>query len=102
MGMERCARKPLRLSRNPLETDFHNPESARIAKRNGVGVATGNLAIRRLGIPTVTVPMGLAEDISMPFGITFAGAAYTDLRLVSVASVFEALRNRPASPPRTP
>lgn len=83
--------------------DAHvNPESARIAKRNGVGVATGNLAIRHLGIPTVTVPMGLAEDISMPFGITFAGAAYTDLHLVGVASVFEALRNRRVPPPRTP
>lgn len=83
--------------------DAHiNPESARLAKRNGVGVATGNLAIRHLGIPTVTVPMGLATDISMPFGLTFAGDAYTDLELVGVASVFESLRNRRVPPPRTP
>lgn len=82
--------------------DAHaNPESARLAKRNGVGVATGNLAIRHLGIPTVTVPMGLAQDIRMPFGVTFAGAAYTDLQLIGLASVFEALRNRRVVPPRT-
>lgn len=83
--------------------DAHaNPESAKLAKRNGVGVATGNLAIRHLGIPTVTVPMGLAEDISMPFGITFAGASYTDMQLVGMSSVFEALRKRRVPPPRTP
>jgi len=83
--------------------DAHaNPESAKLAKRNGVGVATGNLAIRHLGIPTVTVPMGLAEDMGMPFGLTFAGAAYSDQKLVGLASVFEALTNRRVPPPRTP
>jgi amidase len=83
--------------------DAHaNPTSAKLAKRNGVGVATGNLAIRHLGIPTVTVPMGIAEDISMPFGVTFAGPAYSDQKLVGLASLFEALGNRRVPPPRTP
>ena len=83
--------------------DAHaNPESAILAKRNGVGAATGNLAMRHLGIPTVTVPMGVAEDIHMPFGITFAGAAYSDQKLVGLASVYEALTNRRVPPPRTP
>ena len=83
--------------------DAHaNPESAKLAKRNGVGVATGNLAIRHLGIPTVTVPMGIAADIGMPFGLTFAGAAYSDQSLVGLASLFEALTNRRVPPPRTP
>lgn len=82
--------------------DAHaNPESARRAKRNGVGVATGNLAIRHLGIPTVTVPMGVADDIGMPFGMTFAGAAYSDQKLVGLASVYEALTLRRVPPPRT-
>jgi amidase len=83
--------------------DAHtNPESAKLAKRNGVGVATGNLAIRHLGIPTVTVPMGLLGDIKMPVGLTFAGAAYSDAKLVGMASVFEALKPRRTPPPRTP
>ena len=77
-------------------------EASRLAKRNGVGVATGNLAIRQLGIPTVTVPMGLAADIKMPIGLTIAGQAYSDSRLFRVASIFEALRVRRVAPPRTP
>jgi amidase len=79
-----------------------NPDSAGLAKRNGVGVATGNLAIRHLGIPTVTVPMGTLEDIEMPVGLTFAGRAYSDSKLVGLASVFEALKPRRIPPPRTP
>jgi len=85
----------------PADAD-KNPESSEIAWRNGVWVATGNLAIRHLGIPTVTVPMGTAADIHMPFGLTFAGAAYSDAKLVRLASAFEALRPRRTVPSRTP
>lgn len=85
----------------PSDAD-KNPESAAIAWRNGVWVATGNLVIRHLGIPTVTVPMGIASDIGMPFGLTFAGAAYDDVALITLGSTFEALRPRRVAPPRTP
>ncbi len=85
----------------PADAD-KNPESSEIAWRNGVWVATGNLAIRHLGIPTVTVPMGTAADIHMPFGLTFAGVAYSDAKLVRLATAFEALRPRRTVPPRTP
>jgi amidase len=85
----------------PADTD-KNPASAEIAWRNGVWVATGNLAIRHLGIPTVTVPLGTAPDIGMPFGLTFAGAAYSDVSLITFASKFESLRPRRTAPPRTP
>jgi amidase len=85
----------------PSDADV-NPASAEIAWRNGVWVATGNLAIRHLGIPTVTVPMGTASDIGMPFGLTFAGAAYSDASLIRLATEFEALRPRRTAPTRTP
>jgi amidase len=85
----------------PSDAD-KNPESSEIAWRNGVWVATGNLAIRHLGIPTVTVPMGTADDIHMPFGLTFAGAAYSDASLIRLATAFEAIRPRRTVPPRTP
>jgi amidase len=85
----------------PADAD-KNAESSEIAWRNGVWVATGNLAIRHLGIPTVTVPMGTAADIHMPFGLTFAGAAYSDAELIRLATAFEALRPRRTPPPRTP
>ena len=85
----------------PADADV-NPGSADLAWRNGVWVANGNLAIRHLGIPTVTVPMGTMSDIGMPVGLTFAGAAYSDRDLLRWAAAFEALRPRRTAPPRTP
>jgi amidase len=76
--------------------------SADLGWRNGVWVANGNLAIRHLGIPTVTVPMGTMADIGMPVGLTFAGKAYSDNDLLTWAAAFEALRPRRTTPPRTP
>lgn len=76
--------------------------SADAAWRNGVWVANGNLVPRHLGIPTVTVPMGTMSDTGMPVGLTFAGAAYDDTRLLRLAAAFEALAPRRTPPPRTP
>lgn len=70
--------------------------------RNGVWVANGNLAIRHLGIPTVTVPLGTMDDIGMPVGLTFAGRAYDDTALLALGAAFEALAPRREAPPRTP
>ncbi|MFH8251817.1 amidase [Microbacterium sp. B2969] len=76
--------------------------SADLGWRNGVWVANGNLAIRHLGIPTVTVPMGTMADIGMPVGLTFAGRAYDDSALLRLAAAFEATGTRRTEPPRTP
>ncbi|MGV1754165.1 amidase [Agrobacterium sp. CG674] len=85
----------------PSDMDV-NPVSADLGWRNGVWVANGNLAIRHLGIPTVTVPMGTMVDIHMPVGLTFAGRAYDDTALLTFASAFEATGQRRTPPPRTP
>ena len=83
--------------------DAHiNPASADIAWSNGVWVANGNLAIRHLGVPTVTVPMGVMADIGMPVGLTFAGRAYDDNNLLRFGSAFEATGSKRLVPPRTP
>ncbi|MGL5394131.1 MAG: amidase family protein, partial [Shewanella sp.] len=83
--------------------DAHvNPASADIAWSNGVWVANGNLAIRHLGVPTVTVPMGVMADIGMPVGLTFAGRAYDDNNLLKFAGAFESTGNKRMIPPRTP
>ncbi len=84
----------------PADADV-NPASADLAWRNGVWVANGNLVPRHLGIPTVTVPMGLMSDIGMPVGLTFAGRAYQDNVLLREASAFESIRPRRVRPPRT-
>lgn len=79
-----------------------NPHSADLGWRNGVWIANGNLAMRHLGIPSVTVPMGIMSDIGMPVGLTFAGRAYDDTRLLRLAAAFEATGARRPAPPRTP
>lgn len=88
----------------PADMDV-NVEAADLGWRNGVWIANGNLAIRHLGIPTVTVPMGVMRDIGMPVGLTFTGRAYDDATLLRLAAGFEAVGapgTRRTPPPRTP
>ena len=88
----------------PADMDV-NAASADLGWRNGVWIANGNLAVRHLGIPTVTVPMGVMRDIGMPIGLTFAGRAYDDSALLRLAAGFEAIGapgERRVPPPRTP
>ncbi|MFG2972288.1 amidase family protein [Streptomyces sp. NPDC048331] len=76
--------------------------SADLGWRNGVWVANGNLVPRHLGIPTVTVPMGTMADTGMPVGLTFAGRAYDDNALLTLAAAFENTGTRRSEPQRTP
>ncbi|MFF8619209.1 amidase [Streptomyces sp. NPDC015350] len=85
----------------PADMDV-NAASADLGWRNGVWVANGNLVPRHLGIPTVTVPMGTMTDTGMPVGLTFAGRAYDDNALLSLAAAFEKTGDRRTEPPRTP
>lgn len=85
----------------PADADT-NPESADLAWRNGVWVANGNLAIRHLGIPTVTVPMGIMADTGMPMGLTLAGRGRDDAALLALAVALEQLAPARPAPPRTP
>ncbi|TIQ17511.1 MAG: amidase [Mesorhizobium sp.] len=85
----------------PADADV-NEASAALAWRNGTWVANGNLVPRHLGIPTVTVAMGAMADIGMPVGLTFAGKAYADTKLLQLAGDFERSGQRRSRPPRTP
>lgn len=72
----------------PFDADY-NTASNRLAMRNGTWVANGNLAVRHLGIPTVTIPLGLLPDVGMPVGLTIAGKAYSDDKLLELAAALE-------------
>ena len=88
----------------PADMDV-NPASADLGWRNGTWIANGNLPMRHLGIPSVTVPMGLMSDIGMPIGLTFIGRAYDDTALLRLGAGFEAIGahgDRRTEPPRTP
>ena len=85
----------------PADMDM-NPVSAELGWRNGTWVANGNVVIRHLGIPTVTVTMGNMSDIGMPVGLTFAGRGYDDTNLLAFASAFDRAHIGRIAPPRTP
>lgn len=87
----------------PSNSDI-DETAADLAWSNGVFFSNGNYALRHFGIPTVTVPIGIMDDIGMPVGLTFAGPAYSDCALLAYATAFEAygsgtLRTPPASTP---
>lgn len=79
-----------------------NPEAAAHAWRNGVWYSNGNRALRHLGVPSVTVPMGVIEDKEVPVGLTFAGRAYDDVDLLRWANAFEKRTRLRTVPKHTP
>lgn len=79
-----------------------NERSAADAWRNGVLYSNGNCAIRQLGIPTVSVPMGVMADTDMPVNLTFASKAYDDNNLFRYAYAFEKASRSRQAPKRTP
>lgn len=70
--------------------------------KNGVKYSNGNRALRHLGIPSVTVSMGMIPDKNMPMGLTILGRAYDDVAILKAAYAFEQIRMRRMAPPLSP
>ncbi|KAL6702389.1 hypothetical protein ACN47E_002340 [Coniothyrium glycines] len=79
-----------------------NLESTTHSLQNGIKYSNGNRAIRHLGVPTVSVPMGVMREKKMPVNLTFAGKAYEDSALLEYAYAFELATNKRITPPLTP
>ncbi|KAH7408808.1 amidase signature domain-containing protein [Phaeosphaeria sp. MPI-PUGE-AT-0046c] len=79
-----------------LEFDY---ESTKHSLTNGVKYSNGNRAIRHLGVPTVSVPMGMMAEKEMPVNVTFAGKAYHDNELLAYAWAFEQATKKRIMPP---
>ena len=79
-----------------------NDESAKHALQNGVRYSNGNRAIRHMGVPTVSVCMGLMAKLKMPVNLTFAGKHGQDADLLKYAYAFEEHTKRRTKPPVTP
>ncbi|RSL73261.1 hypothetical protein CEP54_000505 [Fusarium duplospermum] len=77
-------------------------EGAALAWRNGVYYSNGNRAMRHLGMPSVSVPMGVMSEKGVPMNLTFAGRAYDDVKLLKWANAFEAGTGHRVAPPHTP
>ena len=82
-----------------LDTD---DESARLALQNGVKYSNGNRAIRHMGVPTVSVSMGVMPTSRMPVNLTFAGKHGQDSELLRYAFAFEKQSQRRTAAPVTP
>ncbi|KAJ5624918.1 Amidase [Penicillium lagena] len=76
--------------------------ASRFAWSNGVKYSNGNRPIRHLGVPTISVPMGVMEDTGIPVNLTFAGKAYDDNSLLRYGFAFEAATKNRVMPPLVP
>lgn len=85
----------------PANAD-RDPDGCDLAWQNGVLYSNGNLPMRHLGVPTISVPMGLMADTAMPVNLTFAGRAYDDNRLLELGYAFEAATRSRVLPSLTP
>lgn len=79
-----------------------NDESAKHALQNSVKYSNGNRAIRHMGVPTVSVTMGMQARSEMPVNLTFAAGHGADWDLLRYAYAFEQKTQRRFQPPVTP
>ena len=79
-----------------------NEESAKHALQNGVKYSNGNRAIRHMGVPTVSVTMGMQARSKMPVNLTFAAGHGADSELLKWAYAFEQKTKKRVQPPVTP
>ncbi|KAK6218652.1 amidase [Colletotrichum tabaci] len=80
----------------------HNREAMVEALQDGVKYSNGNRALKHLGVPAITVPMGTLADKKMPVGLTFVGKAWSDSELFRYAYAYETATSRRESPPLAP
>lgn len=78
--------------------DVHNAE----AWQDGTWFSNGNRMIRHLGIPTVSVTMGVMDDTGVPAGLTFMGPSGSDRLLLACALSYEQSNKHRVAPQRTP
>lgn len=77
-------------------------ESYDHAMSNGVRSSNTNFMLRHLGIPSLSVSMGVMADTGMPVNLTFIGPAYTDNDLLSYAYAYEQATHNRRPPTRVP
>ncbi|WP_413990064.1 amidase [Labrys okinawensis] len=87
------------ISRADAETDQLSSDHA---WTNGTVFSNMNHVMRHLGIPSVSVPMGVMDDTAMPVSITFCGPAWMDFALLNAAHDYERASHRRVSPAFTP
>lgn len=72
------------------------------ALQDGVKYSNGGRALKHLGVPAVTIPMGTMSGSGMPVGLTFAGRGWSDSQLLEYCFAYETFTKRRTSPASTP
>jgi amidase len=92
----------------PANSDIGRWESdvdlvaARASWADGTLFSSMNHVLRRVGLPSVTVPMGIMADTGIPVGLTLVSRAYDDERLLDLAQLVEAVLPARVAPPLPP
>lgn len=86
----------------PFANADEDLDSMRHALQDGVKYANGGRALKHLGVPCITVPMGEIEEKGMPVGITFATKGWADQDLLRFAFAYENAFKRRTVPRRAP
>ena len=68
------------------------------ALQDGIKYSNGGRALKHLGVPCITLPMGLMASKQMPVGITFATKAYADNDLLRYAYAYETISRKRTAP----
>lgn len=79
-----------------------DPTASDLTWKNGTVFSNMNHVMRHLGIPSVSVTMGVMEDTGIPVNLTFAGPAYRDMDLLAAAYDYEQASGKRVPPPATP
>ncbi|ETS86725.1 hypothetical protein PFICI_00553 [Pestalotiopsis fici W106-1] len=73
-------------------------QSMQHALQDGIKYSNGGRALKHLGVPCITLPMGLMASKQMPLGITFATKAYADNDLLRYAYAYETISRKRTAP----
>ncbi|CAM1510635.1 Fc.00g009700.m01.CDS01 [Cosmosporella sp. VM-42] len=86
----------------PFADADENLESMLHALHDGIKYANGGRALKHLGVPCITLPMGNMKDKGMPVGLTFCAKGWDDTQLLRCAYAYEAGSKKRVPPPLTP
>ncbi|KAH7143540.1 amidase signature domain-containing protein [Dactylonectria macrodidyma] len=86
----------------PYADADENRESMLHALQEGIKYSNGGRALKHLGIPCISVPMGTTRDKKMPVGLNLCSKAWDDDNLLRWAFAYEAGSKRRTTPPLTP
>ncbi|KAF7551749.1 hypothetical protein G7Z17_g4805 [Cylindrodendrum hubeiense] len=86
----------------PYADADENRESMLHALQEGIKYSNGGRALKHLGVPCITVPMGTMKDKKIPVGINFCSKAWEDDKLLRLAFAYEAGSKKRMAPPLTP